>query len=231
MRSTAAAPASLPPAALRLRDAERTRGEILDVATHEFAERGYSGARVDEIAARTRTTKRMIYYYWGGKEELYIAVLERAYAQIRAAEQTVDVEHLDPISAIRRLAELTFDHHESHPDFIRLVSIENIHHAEHIVKSAVLAGLNTRAVDVIVRILELGRAQGVFQRDDVDALDVHMLISAYCLFRVANQYTFGAIFGRNLTDDTRRAHYRQMLGDIIVAYLTRASPRSASLAH
>ena len=96
---------------LRLRDAERTRAEILDVATAEFAEQGYSGARVDEIAARIRTTKRMIYYYFGSKEGLWIAVLERAYARIRAAEQDLDVEHLEPREAVRRLAELTFDHH------------------------------------------------------------------------------------------------------------------------
>ena len=74
----------------------------------------------------------MIYYYFGGKERLFVAVLERAYAGIRAAEQTIEVDHLDPVAAIRRLAELTFDHHESHPEFIRLVSIENIHRAEHI---------------------------------------------------------------------------------------------------
>src|SRR5690349_10886598 len=115
----------------RLRDAERTRAEILDVATAEFAERGYAGARVDEIADRTRTTKRMIYYYFGGKQQLYIAVLERAYAQLRDAEQTLDVDHLDPLAAIRELAELTFDHHERHPQFLRLVAIENIHRAEH----------------------------------------------------------------------------------------------------
>ncbi len=86
---------------------------------------------MDEIAERTRTTKRMLYYYFGCKEGLFIAVLERAYAAIREAEREVDVEHLDPVAAIRALAELTFDHHESHPDFIRLVSIENIHRAEH----------------------------------------------------------------------------------------------------
>ena len=91
------------------------------MATREFADRGFAGARVDEIAERTRTTKRMIYYYFGSKEQLFAAVLERAYAEIRAAEQTIDVDHLDPVAAIRRLAELTFDHHESHPDFIRLV--------------------------------------------------------------------------------------------------------------
>src|SRR5215210_2368124 len=123
------------------RDAARTRAEILDVATREFAERGYAGARVDKIAAQTRTTKRMIYYYFGGKEQLYIEVLEAAYARIRSVEREVDVEHLDPREAIRRLAELTFDHHDSHPEFIRLVSIENIHHAEHMRKSKQLASL------------------------------------------------------------------------------------------
>ena len=116
----------------RVRDADRTQREILDVATREFADQGFAGARVDEIAAQTRTTKRMIYYYFGSKEALFVAVLERAYATIRSAEQTIEVDHLEPAAAIRRLAELTFDHHESHPDFIRLVSIENIHRAEHI---------------------------------------------------------------------------------------------------
>ena len=110
----------------RQRDPERTRREILDVAVREFARHGYSGARVDEIAARTRTTKRMIYYYFGGKEQLYIAALEHAYSEVRNAERRLDVEHLDPLAAIRRIAELTLDHHESHPDFISLVANENI---------------------------------------------------------------------------------------------------------
>ena len=135
------------------------------MATREFAEHGYSGARVDEIAERTRTTKRMLYYYFGSKEGLYTEVLEHAYAEIRAAEQTVDVEHLDPLSAIRRLAELTFDHHEAHPEFIRLVSIENIHRAEHMRASGRFADLNMPAIDRIARILERGRADGTFTRD------------------------------------------------------------------
>jgi AcrR family transcriptional regulator len=204
---------------MSMRDAERTRAEILEVASHEFAQNGYSGARVDEIADQTSTTKRMIYYYFGGKEQLYIAVLERAYSQIRDAEQALDVEHLDPISAIRRLAELTFDHHETHPDFVKLVSIENIHQAEHIVKSSVLASSNTRALDLIARILATGVAAGVF-KPKIDAIDVHMLISMFCVFRVANRYTFNALFGRDLADRRRRKHYRAMLGDVMVAYLT-----------
>src|SRR6266487_3225026 len=130
----------------RQRDKERTRQEILDVAISEFARAGYDGARVDEIAARTRTTKRMIYYYFGGKEQLFTAVLERAYGVIREAE-------------------LTFDHHEQHPDFIRLVSIENIHGAEHIAASEKLGRIGSPALDVIRRILAAGQESGLFTAD------------------------------------------------------------------
>ena len=202
-----------------VRDADRTRSEILSVATHEFADKGYAGARVDEIAAKTRTTKRMIYYYFGGKEQLYIAVLERAYAGIRALEQQVDVEHLDPSEAIRQLAGLTFDHHEAHPDFIRLVSIENIHRARHIARSSILSGLADPALSVLARILSRGRAAGRF-RDGVDPIDVHMLISSFCVFRTANRYTFRAIFQRDMLDPDRREHYRAMLSDVVLDYLT-----------
>ncbi|MEU6161210.1 TetR/AcrR family transcriptional regulator [Streptomyces sp. NPDC047130] len=205
----------------RVRDAARTRAEILEVATEEFARAGYAGARVDEIAARTRTTKRMIYYYFGGKEQLFTAVLERAYAVIREAEQDLDVDHLDPVSAIRRLCEVTFDHHERHPDFIRLVSIENIHEAEHIASSERLSRMGSPALDVIGRILASGRAAGVF-RDDVDAVDLHAMISAFCFFRVSNRHTFGTLFGRDLVAEERREHYRNMLCETVVAYLTAA---------
>ena len=207
------------PATRRRRDAGRTRREILDVATREFADRGFAGARVDEIAAQTRTTKRMIYYYFGSKEALFVAVLERAYAGIRAAEQAIEVDHLEPAAAIRRLAELTFDHQESHPEFIRLVMIENIHRAAHIAGRADFAGLNTPAIELIDRILARGRRDGSFTRD-IDAVDLHMMISAFCVFRIANRHTFGAIFDRDLVDPAHRERYRRMLGDMVVEYLS-----------
>jgi AcrR family transcriptional regulator len=213
-----------PAVAVRQRDAERTRAEILEVATHEFAVRGYDGARVDEIAARTRTTKRMIYYYFGSKKQLYVAVLEGAYARIRAAERTINVDHLDPVTAIRRLAEITFDHHEANPDFIRLVRIENVHHAVHIKELHSLVDLNSTALDVISGILDRGHRQRLF-RADIEPIDVHMMISAYCVFRVANRDTFGTLFGRDLLDAGLREHYRTMLGDLVVAYLTCLQPR------
>jgi AcrR family transcriptional regulator len=201
------------------RDAERTRAELLAVATEVFAESGYSGARVDDIAERTRTTKRMIYYYFGGKEQLYMAVLENAYRGIREAEQRLQVDHVDPVVAMRRLAELTFDHHLDHQAFIRLVSIENIHRGQFIRRLDSLRDLSRPATSLLDQILARGHAQGVF-RDDVDALDVHMVISAYCVFQVANRYTFGFLFGVDFTEVNQRAHLRRMIGDVVVGWLT-----------
>jgi AcrR family transcriptional regulator len=221
------APAPVSTTPERLRDAARTRSEILDVATAEFAAHGYHGARVDEIAALTRTTKRMIYYHFGGKKQLYIAVLERAYVRIRSAERDVRVDDLDPVTALRRIAEVTFDHHEAHPDFIRLVSIENIHNAEHVKELVALVDLSGPVISLLDDILEHGRAEKVF-RDDVDAIDVHMMISAFCFFRVANRHTFGAIFGRDLVEPDRHDHYRTMCGDMIVRYLAADAPPAPS---
>jgi AcrR family transcriptional regulator len=201
------------------RDAERTRAELLAVATEVFAESGYSGARVDEIAERTRTTKRMIYYYFGGKEGLYMAVLENAYRGIREAEQKLQVDHVDPVVAMRRLAELTFDHHLDHQAFIRLVAIENIHRGEHISRLDSLRSLARPATTLLDEILVRGREVGVF-RSDVEALDVHLVISAYCVFQVANRYTFGFLFDVDFTEATQRAHLRRMIGDVVVGWLT-----------
>jgi AcrR family transcriptional regulator len=202
-----------------VRDAERTRADLIEVATAVFSEQGYSGARVDEIAERTRTTKRMIYYYFGGKEQLYLAVLENAYRGIREAEQRLQVDHTDPVHAIRALAELTFDHHIAHQDFIRLVSIENIHRGEFIGRLESLRTLSRPAKSLLDQILEDGRKQGVF-RDDVDALDLHIVISAYCVFQVANRYTFGYLFDIDFTDARTRDHLRRMIGDVVVGWLT-----------
>lgn len=204
--------------AARQRDADRTREDILDVATKEFAEHGYSGARVDEIADRTRTTKRMIYYYYSNKEQLYIEVLKRAYKTIRDAEQQVDVDGLEPLAALRRLAELTFDHHESHPDFIRLVSIENTHRGQHMAKAAGFSSFNDPAISLIARVLDRGVKAGVM-RDGLDPLEIHIMISSFCFFRVANRYTFQAIFDRDLLSPKDRKSHRAALGDIVTAYV------------
>jgi AcrR family transcriptional regulator len=205
----------------RQRDPERTKLEILEVATQEFADRGFAGARVDEIAARTRTTKRMIYYYFGSKELLYIAALEKAYEAIRITEQSVDIDNLDPVAAVRKLAELTFDRHEANPNFSRLVSHENTQRAKFINADGGFPGLDRPVIKMLQNSLDQGRLEGVFRRD-IDVFDVHMLISSFCFFRVNNQYTFAANFNRNLVEPSRRAMYRQMIGDLVIQYLISA---------
>lgn len=205
--------------AVKQRDAERTRAELLTEATAAFAETGYSGTSVDEIARRSSTTKRMIYYYFGSKEQLYVAVLENAYRGIRDAEQRLRVDGLEPVDALRRIAELTYDHHLEHENFIRLVAIENIHHGRFIAQLESLREVNAPALTLLEQLLQRGRDQGVF-REGIEPLDVHLLISSYCVFQIANQYTFGHLFNTDLHTTAQRAHLRRMIGDVIVAWVT-----------
>jgi len=202
----------------RRNNPDATRENILEIAAEEFVAEGYSGARVDEIAERTKTSKRMIYYYFGSKEGLYLAVLERAYTKIRALEAELDLDNLTPAEGMRRLVESTFDHDDANPDFVRLVSIENIHRAEHMQRSKLLAEMNVGVIDILSRLIERGLADGSFRRR-VDPLDLHMMISAACFFRVSNRHTFGTIFNRDLMADDIRARHRAMVADMILAYL------------
>lgn len=202
----------------RTNDPERTRADILRVATAEFAAHGLSGARVDAIAERTHTSKRMIYYYFGGKEGLYLAVLEKAYADVRALEAGLVLDDLDPEAALRRLIDQTFENDDAHGDFIRLVTIENIHGAAHLVGAPSIRRINQRIIELVGAILERGRASGAFRRD-LDALDVHMMISALCFFRVANRPTFGAIFEVDLAEPVRRARHKRMVADAVLGVL------------
>ncbi|MBK0024416.1 TetR family transcriptional regulator [Ochrobactrum sp. S46] len=202
----------------RKNDPDATKQNILDVATKEFVDAGFSGARVDAIAERTRTSKRMLYYYFGNKEGLYLAVLEQAYSKIRKLENTLNLSHLEPDAAMRSLVTNTFDHDDANPDFVQLVSIENIHRAEHLKNSELLLAASSGVIHLITDILERGEATGVFTRK-IDPVDLHQMISAQCFFRVSNRHTFGAIFGRDLMAEDVRARHREMVADLILAYL------------
>jgi AcrR family transcriptional regulator len=203
-------------------DAERTRRDILAVARQEFAAHGLSGARVDAIADKMRTTKRMIYYYFGSKEGLYLAVLEQVYSEIRDAEQTLELDSLPPETAMRRMVEFTFDHHDQNPDFVRLVGIENIHNGIHLAHSDVLRQRSARVLDSLERILQRGRAAGVF-RSDIDALETHLMISAFCFYRVSNRYTFGTLFRRDLTAPAFRLKQKRMIVEAVLRMLAPAA--------
>jgi AcrR family transcriptional regulator len=202
---------------------ERTRQNILAAARREFAERGLSGGRIDAIAARMRTTKGMIYYYFGSKEGLYRAVLEQAYADIRNIEMELDLESLGPADAIRRMVAFTFDYQEAHPDFNRLVAIENIHNGQHLARSKTIRTQNVSVIRTLSKILATGRRSGAF-RADVTATDLHMMISAFCFFRVANRHTFGTLFNCDLMATPLRNRHKRLIIDAILRMLE-VSPR------
>jgi AcrR family transcriptional regulator len=207
------------PPAPRRRNAERTRAEILAAATREFSERGLNGARVDAIAARTRTNKRMLYYYFKSKRQLFMAVLEDAYRRIRAAEQQLRLDDLPPLAAMRRLVEFTCDYHWKNPEFTKLVAIENVQKGRNIARSASISGLNISIIDATEKVLRRGADDGVF-REGLDAVSLHMTISALPLFQIANRYTFGTIFRHDMGSPEALAARRRDIVDIVLRYVS-----------
>ncbi len=199
---------------------DAVKQDILTVAVSEFAANGLSGTRVDTIASRTRTSKRMIYYYFGDKLGLYTRALEAAYLRVREGEATLDLDHLPPAEALAKLVSFTFDHHRNNPDFIRMVMIENIHNAEHLSASQVIRDMNVAAIDKLSRICRRGQELGVF-RDGIDPLRLHWQISALSFFNVSNRPTFSAIFGGDLFAEETQADMRRQCVDSILAIVSR----------
>lgn len=204
----------------RAQDPEGTRRNILEIASEEFALNGLAGARVDEIAARTRSSKRMIYYYFGDKEGLYLSALENAYRLVREGEAKLDIEGLSPVEALTKLVEFTFDHHHRHEEFIRMVMIENIHHGQYLERSKVIRELNVTAIDAIARIYERGVEEKVF-RKGLDPVELHWQVSALCFFNVSNRATFSKIFGRDMGSPRELAQLRRNTVDMVVRFVTR----------
>ncbi|MFZ4289389.1 TetR/AcrR family transcriptional regulator [Variovorax sp. HJSM1_2] len=202
----------------RTNNPQRTMDDILAVATREFAERGLSGARIDAIAESTQTSKRMIYYYFGSKKGLYLAVLEKAYQDIRDIETESHLETLAPEEALRTLVAFTFDHHFANPEFIRLVANENLHRGEFLAQSTTIRELNATAITTLSAICERGIQAGVF-RPGIDALDLHMSISSLCVFNVANRHTFSLIFKFDFDDPQTIAQRRESVVDMVMRFV------------
>jgi len=205
-------------AATRAQDPDGTRQNIIEIASEEFALNGLAGARIDEIAARTRSSKRMIYYYFGDKDGLYLAALENAYRMVREGESKLDVEELAPREALAKLVEFTFDHHHEHRDFIRMVMIENIHDGRYLDRSKIIRKLNAPAIDHIASIYSRGVKEGVF-RKNLDPLELHWQISALCFFNVSNRATFSKIFGRDFGSREALSTLRRNTVEMVVRFV------------
>jgi TetR/AcrR family transcriptional regulator len=200
------------------RDPDRTRETILAAAGAEFADKGLDGGRVDRIARRAKANKRMIYHYFGNKQGLYLAALERAYADLRGTERKLVFTHLDPETAIRRLIEFNFDYMCQHPELINLINNENLHRARHLRKSKTVRDLHSPLVASIGEILKRGVAQGIF-RNGLDPMQIYITTAAVGYFYLSNNWTLSAIFGTDLGTPAACARRRRHNVDMILRAL------------
>lgn len=211
--------AALPAKATR--DPEQTRARILEAAKAEFARVGLGGARVDRIALEAGANKRMLYYYFGNKEDLFLAVLEGAYEHIRNAEKNLRLEEVDPPEAIRRLVTFTWTYYLDHPEFLNLLNSENLHQGRHLKGSGTVRSMHSPFVSMIGQILERGARSGDF-RPGVDPMQLYISIAGLSYFYLGNNYTLSAIFGRDLKASKAKAQRLAHMHDVVLGYLAPA---------
>lgn len=202
-----------------LRDAERTRQALLAAAEIEFSTKGLAGARVDVIAEQAAANKRMLYYYFGSKEDLYLAVLERAYGAMRETERQLNLTNLEPLEAIRTLVEFKFDYCQEHQQIITLLAGENMLGAVHLKRSRRLREINLSLVDVIRAVLDAGVAKGEI-KPGLDPVHLYISMSALSYFYFSNSATLSAAFGRSLASAAEQKQRRAHCVDVIMSYVT-----------
>jgi AcrR family transcriptional regulator len=207
------------------RDPERTRQKILAAATEEFARHGLGGARVDRIAARAGTNKRMLYYYFRDKDNLFLAALEGCYAHIRAAERALDLEHLAPQAALARLVQFTWQYFLEHPEFMTLLNSENLHKGRHVRRSRRVPQLHSPLVETLRAILRRGEREGVFRRG-VDPVQLYISIAGEGYFYLSNRYTLSQIFKRDLMQKRALAERARHNVEMIAHALAPSTPSS-----
>jgi TetR/AcrR family transcriptional regulator len=201
-----------------VRDAERTRRAILDAAEIEFAAKGLAGARVDVIAEEAAANKRMLYYYFGSKDELYVAVLERAYGAMRAREKDLKLADIEPLTAIQKLVEFKFDYYGENPRIIPLLAAENMNEGKYLRRSRKLRDMHLLLVDMLCDILAAGERRGVI-RPGIDPFQLYVSISALSYFYFSNSSTLSTGFGRDLVSMTERQARRAHAVDVILSYV------------
>jgi AcrR family transcriptional regulator len=193
----------------RSRDADRTQQEILRAAMTEFADHGFGGARIDAIAERAGVNKKLIYYYFDGKDDLFLAVLEQTYADIRAAERELHLEASVPLQAIASLVRFTWQHYLAHPEFLALLNSENMHRAGHLKRSRRIRQMNSPLIERLAEVLARGEKSGEL-RKGIDPMQLYISIAGLAYFYLSNKHTLGAIFGQDLMQpvalDGRLAH-------------------------
>ena len=191
-----------------------TRDTILKAATKVFAKHGYDGGSVEKISRAARSYDRMIYYYFGSKEGLFIEVLEQAYRRFNDAESKLVIDAGEPLAALDAVVRFMWGYYQQHPEFITLLNTENLHRGAHIAKSLRAKSYSQSAIGVLARVLDAGAAQRVFRRD-VAARDVYLMIAALGYFYLSNRYTLSAFLGEALDAPAARAHWEEFVIDAV----------------
>jgi AcrR family transcriptional regulator len=202
----------------RKRDPERTSAAILAAAVLEFSQNGYEGARVEAIARRAGINKRMLYHYFGGKDALYVAVLEGSYVAIRSAEHRLDLSHRAPKEGMRELIVFTWQYFLDHPEFLGILATENLNRAKFLKRSARIFELHSPLVREISGLLERGVASGEF-RAGLDPVQIYMSIASLGAFFLTNRWTLSTIFRRNLGDKAELDAWGEHIVEMTFAYL------------
>ena len=202
------------------RNPARNQERILLAATEEFARYGLGGARVDRIAARAGANKRMLYYYYGNKEDLFLAVLEARYAHIRRAELGLHLLDLDPVQGMRRMVEFTWDYYLRHPEFLTLLNSENLHRARHLKRSRDIAAMHSPLIAILRDLLVRGERAGKF-RKGVDPVQLYISIAALGYFYLSNRHTLSTIFERDLLAPKSKAERLKHMTELVLGYLSK----------
>jgi TetR/AcrR family transcriptional regulator, upper aerobic nicotinate degradation pathway regulator len=206
---------STKPPGVRALAAAATRENILRAATKVFAKQGFAGGRVEQISKAAKSHDRMIYYYFGSKEGLFIAVLEALYERFNEAESKLVLDRAEPVQALRAVIGFMWGYYQRNPEFITLLNSENLHRGAHIAKSLRAREYSSQAVAVLGGLLESGVAQGVF-RADVAARDVYLMIASMGYFYLSNRYTLSAFLGEALQNPQALAHWEGFIVDAVM---------------
>jgi len=211
----------------RPRDADRTREQILRAAMAEFADHGFGGARMERVAERGKVDKKLIYYYFAAKDELFLAVLEQSYADIRAAEHALHLEASDPLRAIETLVAFTWNHYLRHPEFLALLNSENMLRAGHLKRSRRIRQMNSPLIEVLADVLARGEASGAL-RSGIDPMQLYISIAGLAYFYLSNKHTLGAVFGRDLMAPDALAERLAHMTEVVLGYVRTPAPTRAS---
>lgn len=207
------------PRALQARAVE-TREAILKAAIRIFAKHGFSGGRIEQISKLAKTHDRMIYYYFGSKEKLFIEVLETIYQRLNDAEAALEFDLADPVEAMRIIVRFNWQYYVDHPEFITLLNSENLHQGKHVKKSARVSELSSPAVNVLAKIIKAGIQQGLF-RTDLRARDLYLTIAALGYFYLSNRHTLSAFLNTDLLAKKALVSWQESMVDTVLRKVMR----------